>query len=73
MSDQKTFLNAFSGEWNTEAIINKMKDQTVNSFYLCNLSDIIRKFDDWLKNMPRVKPFYAVSVPKILFLRFRLQ
>jgi diaminopimelate decarboxylase len=51
----------FSGEWNVEKVISKVKEQTDDSFYLCNLSDVVKKFDDWVEKMPRVKPFYAVS------------
>lgn len=61
MSKSKQQLYGFSGEWNVEKVINKMKQKTEGSFYLCNLSDVVRKFDDWIKKMPRVKPFYAVS------------
>lgn len=61
MSDFKSQLNEFSGKWEVEKVIKKMKKNVEGSFYLCNLSDVVRKFDDWIKKMPRVKPFYAVS------------
>ena len=53
-------LNGFSGEWNVEKVIKRVKKETDGSFYLCNLSDVMKKFDDWIEKIPRVKPFYAV-------------
>jgi hypothetical protein len=61
MSELKHQLHGFSGEWNVEKIIGKVKGKS-DSFYLCNLSDVVRKFDDWITKMPRVKPFYAVRI-----------
>lgn len=61
MSGGKQILNEFSGDWNVEKVIKNMKDQFNGSFYTCNLSDVIRKYDDWIKKIPRVQPFYAVS------------
>ena len=54
-------LIGFSGEWNVEKVIKKVKKENDDSFYLCNLSDVVKKFDDWNKKVPRVKPFYAVT------------
>lgn len=61
MSAPTQILNGFSGEWDVEKVIKKMKQNSEDSFYLCNLSDVIRKYDDWLEKIPRVKPCYAVS------------
>lgn len=61
MSNRKHILSAFSGEWDVEKVINETKRKTEGSFYLCNLSDVMKKFDDWIMKMPRVKPFYAVK------------
>jgi diaminopimelate decarboxylase len=61
MSEQKQLLNAFAGEWDVEKAIKKVKNQSNGPFYLCNLSDVVKKYDDWVAKMPRVKPFYAVS------------
>jgi diaminopimelate decarboxylase len=61
----KYHFNGFSGKWNVEKVINEIKETTNDSFYLCNLSDVVKKFDDWIEKIPRVKPFYAVSFGKI--------
>lgn len=57
----RRFLKGFSGGWNVEKVIREVETTTNGSFYLCNLSDVIKKYDDWLEKIPRVKPFYAVS------------
>lgn len=62
MSSEEQILNGFSGDWNVEEVIKKMKGNSRDSFYLCNLSDVMKKFEDWIVKMPRVKPFYAVSL-----------
>lgn len=30
-------------------------------FFICNIDDIVRKYNIWMAKMPRVKPFYAVK------------
>lgn len=67
MSDQKVLLSMFAGEWDVEKLINKTRKQTEGSFYLCNMSDIIRKYDDWILKIPRVSPFYAMSSDLLAF------
>jgi hypothetical protein len=62
MSLEKKFYS-FSGEWDIEKTITALLSRTLedcSSFYLCNLSDVIRKYVDWLEKLPRIKPFYAV-------------
>lgn len=61
MSVEKQVLHGFSGKWDVEDVIGKMEGKTPESYYLCNLSDVVKKFDDWVEKIPRVKPFYAVS------------
>lgn len=34
------------------------------SLFFCNLTDVIKKYENWIKLMPKVKPYYG----KILFL-----
>uniref|UniRef100_A0A1B0CJD9 ornithine decarboxylase n=1 Tax=Lutzomyia longipalpis TaxID=7200 RepID=A0A1B0CJD9_LUTLO len=46
---RKELYEADSGEVQEEAL------------YVCNLSDVLRKFINWRTKMPRVKPFYAVK------------
>lgn len=60
----KNSLNGFSGEWKVEEVIKKVSEKSSDSFYLCNLSDVIKKFDDWAEKIPRVKTHYAVSFQK---------
>jgi hypothetical protein len=57
----KLDLFAFSGAWDAEKMLEKVRESVQGSFYMCNLSDVLRKFDDWRAKMPRVSPFYAVS------------
>lgn len=61
MSSLERVIFGFSGKWTTEKAIAKMRQRTADSFYLCNLSDVVKKFDDWIAKIPRVKPHYAVS------------
>ena len=58
---EKSLLRKFSGDFNLEKSILSVQETLDESFYMCNLSDIIRKFEDWRKFLPRVKPFYAVK------------
>jgi hypothetical protein len=57
---ESSLIHGFSDDFKTEEIIKKMRKGD-ESFYLCNLSDVAKKFDDWIEKIPRVKPFYAVS------------
>lgn len=34
---------------------------TEDGFYVCDVSEILRKHKQWLINLPRVRPFYAVK------------
>lgn len=57
----KSFFEKFSGNFNLEHSISKTLESLNDSFFICNLTDIIRKYKDWRDFMPRVKPFYAVK------------
>lgn len=59
--EKKSFLRNFSGDFNLEKSILSVQKNLNESFYVCNLSDIIRKYEDWKTFLPRVKPFYAVK------------
>lgn len=37
----------------------KISDDDDDPFYICNMSDIIRKHNIWKQLMPRVFPFYG--------------
>lgn len=58
---KKSILKKFSGDFNLENSILSVQKNLNDSFFMCNLSDIIRKYEDWRKFLPRVKPFYAVK------------
>lgn len=36
-----------------------INDGQEDSFYVCDVSDIIQKYKNWKKSMPRVKTFYG--------------
>lgn len=59
--EEKSFLRKFSGVFNVEKSILSVQKTLNESFYMCNLSDIIRKFEDWNQYLPRIKPCYAVK------------
>jgi ornithine decarboxylase len=42
----------------TEIIEHKEQEE---AFFVCNLGNIIEKHREWIVNLPRVKPFYAVK------------
>lgn len=47
--------------WNLESVIVNRINREQQGFYICNLSDVIKKFELWLEKMPTIKPFYAVK------------
>lgn len=55
------FFKFSNNKFNLEKSIIETYQIVRDSFYLCNLSDVIRKYDDWKENLPRVKPHYAVK------------
>ncbi|XP_070490198.1 ornithine decarboxylase 2-like [Chironomus tepperi] len=54
-------LFLFSKKFDLEDAIKKTLRIISDSFYICNLSDVIQKYEDWQRFMPRVKPHYAVK------------
>ncbi|XP_055708216.1 ornithine decarboxylase 1-like [Phlebotomus papatasi] len=59
-------ITLFEGKFNADAIFRQKicEEKEVGqdeALYLCNLSDVARKYDIWRQKMPRVKPFYAVK------------
>lgn len=59
--EHKTLFEKFSGSFNLENAIESTFKILNDSFYICDLSDIIRKYEDWRKFLPRVTTFYAVK------------
>lgn len=63
MSENKVY--GFDGNLeDTESMMNIIRKREVetvpSSYFMCNLSDVIKKYRDWIAKFPRVKPFYAV-------------
>jgi hypothetical protein len=61
MSTALKRLIAYTKKWNLEQKIKQNLNAADGSFFVCNLSDVIKKYDMWLEKLPRVKPHYAVS------------
>lgn len=64
MSDKRIFTypeNTWDTEMAIDAIRRSEKSVNLSSFYLCNLSDVVRKYRDWITQLPSVKPHYAVG------------
>ncbi|KAG5674948.1 hypothetical protein PVAND_004892 [Polypedilum vanderplanki] len=57
MSKVFKFLSHFHLEKSIERSLKVVND----SHYICNLSDVIRKYEDWKTHLPRVRPHYAVK------------
>ncbi|KAG5668395.1 hypothetical protein PVAND_016335 [Polypedilum vanderplanki] len=53
-------FNYFS-HFHLEKSIERSLKVENDSHYICNLSDLIRKYEDWKTYLPRVKPYYAVK------------
>lgn len=54
-------IQVLSETFNTKRIIKdviKSKNQE-NPFFVCNLDDVIYKYDLWNNVMPRIKPHYG--------------
>uniref|UniRef100_A0A1B0DKV6 ornithine decarboxylase n=1 Tax=Phlebotomus papatasi TaxID=29031 RepID=A0A1B0DKV6_PHLPP len=59
-------ITLFDGQFDVDAIFRQKIYEEMDAgqdeaLYLCNLSDVARKYDVWCQKMPRVKPFYAVK------------
>lgn len=54
-------INTFDDKWNVVELIEQEDPASEESFYLCNLSDVIKKYEMWVEKMPRVHPHYAVK------------
>jgi len=47
-----------------EEILRTKIDEAVvenEAFYIIDLSKVVSKFEEWIENLPRVKPFYAIK------------
>jgi len=47
-----------------EVINNKLKEEDRDkeeAFYIIDLGAVLRKYDQWVRSLPRVKPFYAIK------------
>jgi ornithine decarboxylase len=53
-----------AAETSTLNILDVVRSQVFNheaAFYVADLSDIARKYQDWVSELPNIKPFYAVK------------
>lgn len=57
----KQLFKFSSSELDLEKSIEKTLKIVNDSYYICNLSDVIRKYEDWVNFLPRVRPHYAVK------------
>lgn len=53
MSIQVTNLSA------KEVMQKIVRDGQEDGFFICDISDIVEKYQKWVSVMPRVKPFYG--------------
>jgi ornithine decarboxylase len=59
---QENRLNIYDeNEFDLEKAISDRIQCERDGFYVCCLSDVIKKYDQWIEKMPRIKPFYAVK------------
>lgn len=54
-------LNVFEEPWDVENAIRQQAKETDEAFFILNLSDVVKKYEMWVMEMPRIKPFYAVK------------
>lgn len=54
-------LNIFEELWDVEKAIQEQIEAADEAFYILNLSDVVKKYEMWVEEMPRIKPFYAVK------------
>lgn len=50
-------LSPNSNVWSViHDIINSGQE---DAFLVCDLSDVVRKYENWIQKLPRVKPYYG--------------
>jgi ornithine decarboxylase len=55
-------INIYSeNEFDLESALYNRTQYEQDGFYICCLSDVIKKYDQWVEKIPRVQPFYAVK------------
>jgi ornithine decarboxylase len=54
-------VKIFKKDFDLESIVEKESKNSKNSFYICNLSDVIRKYRDWCRYLPRIQLHYAMK------------
>ena len=47
-------------EW-TDYLKSKYDNEKKFPFYICDLATVVKKYYQWIKNLPKVKPFYAIK------------
>ncbi|RWS26083.1 ornithine decarboxylase 2-like protein [Leptotrombidium deliense] len=61
MSQEQSFGRQISYSSDVVSTIVCDKMNAGHSFFLVDIADILRKYDDWCKELPRFRPFYAVK------------
>jgi ornithine decarboxylase len=54
-------VKIFKGDFDLESVIEKESPSINDSFYTCDLSNVIQKYRDWCREMPRVIIHYAIK------------
>lgn len=44
-----------------EKLQDLKQEDSDDSFYICNIGDVVQKHLHWLQSFPRIKPFYAIK------------
>lgn len=55
----KEKVSVVQDDVNLTTLINKVAEVDDDSILICNLSDVIRKHENWIAKMPRVIPHYG--------------
>lgn len=42
-----------------DSLIAKISSKREESFFLCDLSDVIKKYNQWKEKVPKVAPYYG--------------
>ena len=56
-------IRKVAADYNMEAVVRELAAGTVseNPFYVVDLTTVMRKLSDWKRELPRIKPLYAIK------------
>ncbi|XP_055377903.1 ornithine decarboxylase 1-like [Condylostylus longicornis] len=65
-------INFYNNKLNLNEIVNGVEYKNSDeSLMICDLTELLKKYDQWIQYMPRVTPFYAVKCnDNIMVLKF---